>query len=157
MGRFRLHPSFMCAGGVPGKGTCTGDGGGPLMCSSYEDPDTYEQAGIVAWGIGCGDQHLECMLLSARQSAGLIWSPHARQKTMEDNFLTLDIWPRNVALGYQTLNEDYRHFLTVSEQFLKELTILTNVLFVMRNQPILISQTLLESKKQEDNYRYRTK
>jgi len=52
--RFRLHPSFMCAGGVPGKDTCQGDGGGPLMCSSYEDPDTYEQAGIVAWGIGCG-------------------------------------------------------------------------------------------------------
>jgi len=52
--RFRLHPSFMCAGGVPGKDTCQGDGGGPLMCSSYEDPDTYHQAGIVAWGIGCG-------------------------------------------------------------------------------------------------------
>jgi len=52
--RLRLHPSFMCAGGVPGKDTCQGDGGGPLMCSSYEDPDTYHQAGIVAWGIGCG-------------------------------------------------------------------------------------------------------
>merc|ERR1712012_1345392 len=26
--RFRLDPSFMCAGGVPGKDTCKGDGGG---------------------------------------------------------------------------------------------------------------------------------
>jgi len=52
--RFRLDPSFMCAGGVPGKDTCKGDGGGPLVCATYDEPDTYRQAGIVAWGIGCG-------------------------------------------------------------------------------------------------------
>jgi len=25
------------------------------MCPSRDDPLRYEQAGIVAWGIGCGD------------------------------------------------------------------------------------------------------
>merc|ERR1712098_743757 len=89
--RFRLHPSFMCAGGVPGKGTCTGDGGGPLMCSSYEILTLMNRRVLWHGELDVEIQHLECTLLSARQSAGLIWSPHARQKTMEDNFLTLDI------------------------------------------------------------------
>merc|ERR1712107_625531 len=52
--RFKLDSSFVCAGGE-GKDTCTGDGGSPLVCPSSYDPDTYEQVGIVAWGIGCGD------------------------------------------------------------------------------------------------------
>jgi len=43
----------MCAGGTPGDDTCRGDGGGPLVCHNT-DPDTYYQAGIVAWGVGCG-------------------------------------------------------------------------------------------------------
>merc|ERR1711982_15769 len=47
--------SFLCAGGVNGKDTCKGDGGSPLVCPSKYDPNTYVQAGIVAWGIGCGE------------------------------------------------------------------------------------------------------
>merc|ERR1712107_735980 len=53
--KFKLDPSFLCAGGE-GKDTCTGDGGSPLVCPSSYDPDTYEQVGIVAWGIGCGEE-----------------------------------------------------------------------------------------------------
>jgi len=50
---FCLHDTFLCAGGVPVKDTCTGDGGSPLVC--YNDyTQTYVQAGIVSWGIGCG-------------------------------------------------------------------------------------------------------
>ena len=52
--RFRLDPSFMCAGGEGGRDTCSGDGGGPLMCPAPGDPSSYTQAGLVAWGIGCG-------------------------------------------------------------------------------------------------------
>jgi secreted trypsin-like serine protease len=50
---FKLHRSFMCAGGEIGKDVCVGDGGGPLYCES-EDSGIYYQAGIIAWGIGCG-------------------------------------------------------------------------------------------------------
>ncbi|XP_076294501.1 phenoloxidase-activating factor 2 isoform X3 [Lasioglossum baleicum] len=52
---FQLHESFICAGGEPGKDTCKGDGGSPLVCPSRKDPTRYQQAGIVAWGIGCGE------------------------------------------------------------------------------------------------------
>uniref|UniRef100_A0A1B6GUA2 Phenoloxidase-activating factor 2 n=1 Tax=Cuerna arida TaxID=1464854 RepID=A0A1B6GUA2_9HEMI len=51
---FKLHESFICAGGIAGKDTCKGDGGSPLACPSRDNPGIYVQAGIVAWGIGCG-------------------------------------------------------------------------------------------------------
>merc|ERR1712115_382966 len=54
--KYKLHDSFLCAGGVAGKDTCKGDGGSPLVCPSKYDPNTYVQAGIVAWGTGCGEQ-----------------------------------------------------------------------------------------------------
>lgn len=53
--KFKLDDSFMCAGGIKGRDTCKGDGGSPLVCPSKADPNVYEQAGIVAWGIGCGE------------------------------------------------------------------------------------------------------
>ena len=53
--RFRLDDSFLCAGGEEGKDTCRGDGGSPLVCPRPGQPDTYDQVGIVAWGIGCGE------------------------------------------------------------------------------------------------------
>merc|ERR1712102_120471 len=53
--KYKLHDSFLCAGGVPGKDTCKGDGGSPLVCPPKYDPNTFVQAGIVAWGIGCGE------------------------------------------------------------------------------------------------------
>ncbi|XP_014289643.1 phenoloxidase-activating factor 2 [Halyomorpha halys] len=52
---FRLHDSFICAGGIVGKDTCKGDGGSPLVCPVEGKPGIYEVAGLVAWGIGCGD------------------------------------------------------------------------------------------------------
>uniref|UniRef100_A0A240PP32 Phenoloxidase-activating factor 2 n=1 Tax=Anopheles atroparvus TaxID=41427 RepID=A0A240PP32_ANOAO len=53
--RFILHPSFMCAGGIAGQDTCRGDGGSPLVCPIPGTVNQYYQAGIVAWGIGCGE------------------------------------------------------------------------------------------------------
>lgn len=32
-----------------------GDGGSPLVCPDPNNPNRYLQAGIVAWGIGCGE------------------------------------------------------------------------------------------------------
>merc|ERR1712218_586079 len=53
--KFQLDDSFICAGGVAGKDTCKGKGGSPLVCASKADPFTFVQAGVVAWGIGCGE------------------------------------------------------------------------------------------------------
>jgi len=50
---FRLHNSYLCAGGEQGKDACVGDGGGPLICFN-EETQAYTQVGITAWGIGCG-------------------------------------------------------------------------------------------------------
>ena len=56
--RFRLNPSFVCAGGEAGKDTCKGDGGSPLVCPVQPNSDRYYQTGIVAWGIGCGENQI---------------------------------------------------------------------------------------------------
>jgi len=59
---FKLHKSFICAGGREGQDTCKGDGGGPLICpindgtpyDSNNRPTRYTMAGLIAWGVGCG-------------------------------------------------------------------------------------------------------
>ncbi|XP_034235069.1 phenoloxidase-activating factor 2-like [Thrips palmi] len=49
---YKLHESFICAGGEEGKDTCKGDGGSPLVCTQ---PDGhYQVVGVVAWGVDCG-------------------------------------------------------------------------------------------------------
>lgn len=54
LGRFfRLHYSFLCAGGEMGQDSCKGDGGSPLVCGIMNAKNRFYQAGIVAWGIGC--------------------------------------------------------------------------------------------------------
>lgn len=47
--------SFMCAGGEANKDACTGDGGSPLVCLSN---NRWYVAGLVAWGIGCGQSNV---------------------------------------------------------------------------------------------------
>ncbi|XP_037711711.1 phenoloxidase-activating factor 2-like [Drosophila subpulchrella] len=59
MGRdFNLHESLICAGGERDQDACTGDGGSPLFCPLENDPNRYEQAGIVSFGIRCGQENV---------------------------------------------------------------------------------------------------
>lgn len=53
---FKLHKSFMCAGGQKDKDACIGDGGSPLVCPIFGTLSRYYHAGIVSWGIGCNDE-----------------------------------------------------------------------------------------------------
>ena len=59
---FELDSSFMCAGGVQGVDTCKGDGGSPLVCKQRAGP--WYQAGIVSWGIGCGEKDVPAVYAS---------------------------------------------------------------------------------------------
>lgn len=56
--RFTLSNTFVCAGGEAGKDTCKGDGGSPLVSPVNGQVDRYYQSGIVAWGIGCGENQV---------------------------------------------------------------------------------------------------
>lgn len=55
---FNLHESFICAGGEIGKDACKKDGGSPLVCPIANKDGQFYQAGIVAWGIGCGKENI---------------------------------------------------------------------------------------------------
>lgn len=54
--RFRIHTSFICAGGEEEIDTCTGDGGSPLVCPIEGKEGQFYQGGIVAWGMKCGEK-----------------------------------------------------------------------------------------------------
>ena len=68
--RFKLDHSFLCAGGA-GQDTCKGDGGSPLVCSNPRQPGSYVQAGLVAWGVGCGEKHVPGVY--ANVARGVCW------------------------------------------------------------------------------------
>ncbi|XP_014605835.1 PREDICTED: uncharacterized protein LOC106787732 [Polistes canadensis] len=62
---FLLHGSFICAGGELNKDTCRGDGGGPLVCPTTTGQ--FIQAGIVSWGIGCGESNIPAVYTNVAQ------------------------------------------------------------------------------------------
>lgn len=75
---FRLHRSFVCAGGDSNFGdSCKGDGGSPLMCYDAES-GSYNQVGIVAWGVGCNQFNVPAAYTNV---AGLRrWIDHEMKK-----------------------------------------------------------------------------
>ncbi|XP_070074884.1 phenoloxidase-activating factor 2-like isoform X1 [Drosophila takahashii] len=55
---FILHDSFICAGGEKDKDTCKGDGGSPLVCPIKGQKDRFVSAGIISWGVLCGEENI---------------------------------------------------------------------------------------------------
>ncbi|KAF2880744.1 hypothetical protein ILUMI_25416 [Ignelater luminosus] len=64
---FKLHTSFICAGGEAGEDRCAGDGGSALVCPIPSHPGKYYQAGIVAWRIDCGGNQVPGVYASVAQ------------------------------------------------------------------------------------------
>ncbi|XP_055622563.1 phenoloxidase-activating factor 2-like [Toxorhynchites rutilus septentrionalis] len=56
--KFRLHNTFICARGKKDTDSCTGDGGSALVCPMRNAHNKYYQAGIIVWGIGCGQERI---------------------------------------------------------------------------------------------------
>lgn len=54
---FKLHKSFLCAGGETTKDTTQGDGGAPLVCEFVGEADRYYQLGIVSYGVLVGSSY----------------------------------------------------------------------------------------------------
>jgi secreted trypsin-like serine protease len=54
--RFRLHESFICAGGEEGLDSCTNDGGSPIICPRSDG--SFVLAGLVSWGLDCGQKNV---------------------------------------------------------------------------------------------------
>ena len=73
---FVLHPGFLCAGGEEGKDACTGDGGGPLVC---EVNGLWQLAGIVSWGVGCGERDVPGVYVKVSQYEAWIQQQLLRQ------------------------------------------------------------------------------
>ena len=67
---FTLHDGFMCAGGEEGKDACKDackdDGGGPLVCKETWT-GLWQLAGIVSWGIGCGERDVPGVYVKVSQ------------------------------------------------------------------------------------------
>lgn len=80
---FILDGSFVCAGGQAGFDTCQGDGGGPLVCASRDNPNRYIQVGVVSWGIGC-----------ASDIPGVYASLEANREWLTTEFNTMTVFRR---------------------------------------------------------------
>uniref|UniRef100_A0A182QS75 Peptidase S1 domain-containing protein n=1 Tax=Anopheles farauti TaxID=69004 RepID=A0A182QS75_9DIPT len=82
--RFQLHKSFICAGGEKGRDTCKGDGGSPLVCPIPGTNNYFYQAGMVAWGIGCGEDGVPGVYVNVPKFRGWI-DDHLRQRNITDH------------------------------------------------------------------------
>ncbi len=87
---FELDPSFTCAGGQQGVDTCKGDGGGPLVCPTGQKNkygDRYVQAGIVSWGIGCGEAGVPGVYASVSKALCFIdWATRCVEGGITDRY-----------------------------------------------------------------------
>ncbi|GFY46871.1 phenoloxidase-activating factor 1 [Trichonephila inaurata madagascariensis] len=63
--RFKLYGGFMCAGGKAGQDACKGDGGGPLVC--FRSDNSYTVAGLVSWGIDCGQEGIPGVYVNVKK------------------------------------------------------------------------------------------
>jgi len=122
-GKFKLHDSFVCAGGVDGKDTCKGDGGSPLVCPSKYDPYTYIQAGIVAWGIGCGEDGTPGVYADVSQATCWIDQAITCQYGLTDSYLgytsnVCQVWLQDKLAGLTTKRDAAGKFARIFQNMI---------------------------------------
>jgi len=122
-GKFKLHDSFVCAGGVNGKDTCKGDGGSPLVCPSKYDPYTYIQAGIVAWGIGCGEDGTPGVYADVSQATCWIDQAITCQYGLTDSYLgytsnVCQVWLQDKLAGLTTKRDAAGKFARIFQNMI---------------------------------------
>merc|ERR1712038_560078 len=108
---FQLDDSFLCAGGQQGKDTCKGDGGGPLVCPSKSNPGRYEQVGIVAWGLGCGEETPGVYADVSKALRFIDWATKCIDGTDRDyyGFGFGDRWAKHEYCEYKEKIDDYEN------------------------------------------------
>eukprot|EP00091_Calanus_sinicus_P014287 TRINITY_DN3174_c0_g1_i1.p1 TRINITY_DN3174_c0_g1~~TRINITY_DN3174_c0_g1_i1.p1 ORF type:complete len:172 (+),score=41.18 TRINITY_DN3174_c0_g1_i1:307-822(+) len=85
---FELDNSFICAGGQKGIDTCKGDGGSPLTCKQPQGP--WFQAGIVSWGIGCGENNTPAVYANVAQASCWIDNAVRCHLNLDESFFGFD-------------------------------------------------------------------
>merc|ERR1711860_299303 len=106
---FKLDQTAICAGGEDQIDTCKGDGGGPLVCPvkgfNYNSPQ-YVQTGIVAWGIGCGQQGIPgCQHWAQRSRKRVANALYAWEDQLEYALETNDAKSRRVRKIQKKVNQ----------------------------------------------------
>lgn len=81
---FKLHGGFLCAGGKEGEDSCKGDGGGPLVC--FRSDNSYTVAGLVSWGIDCGQSNVPGVYVNVKKYIN--WIASKTEKPIENYWST---------------------------------------------------------------------
>nr|XP_045603890.1 phenoloxidase-activating factor 2-like isoform X4 [Procambarus clarkii] len=136
LGRFfRLHKSFICAGGEKGKDACRGDGGGPLACPRIDNPKRYMLVGMTAWGIGCGEDGIPGVYVSIPEHYNWInWHIYNRYPTTTTSTTT----ERPSTPHYlQDLKDDPMGYNTNAKDNNCEINLLTYILKKYQNGNVI--------------------
>ena len=132
--KFKLHDTFMCAGGQVRKrkyhlislwyrvgktdcefpqgrkDTCKGDGGGPLMCASSSDASVFIQAGITAWGINCGTDGIPGAYASVTKAVCFIkWTTQCFYGKRWEGSLQFNKRPKKIQISFLNKLKVQRH------------------------------------------------
>jgi len=99
LGRFfKLHKSFICAGGEVGEDLCESDGGGPLTCKSERDGSLY-QLGITSLGYGC---NLAVPALYADVQKAACWIDEQVSCNLEQEFEEFETFRTSSYFGFDS-------------------------------------------------------
>ncbi|XP_059084821.1 phenoloxidase-activating factor 2-like isoform X2 [Tigriopus californicus] len=141
---FRLHRSFVCAGGVKDEDTCKGDGGGPLVCPSTKYKGRYVQVGITSWGIGCGDEDVPGAYAFVRSGICFIrWTAHCLSAGRVEDYIELGVCKDFLDLernGFQSELEGVEIALQKSAGDARREVILANMRSALRLQLSLLEK-----------------